>query len=58
MPNQNGTGPQGKGPKTGRALGPCGSGAKAKSSSSRYGNRTGSGLGAGRGTGRRQNRDN
>jgi len=26
MPNKNGTGPEGKGPRTGRGLGPCGDG--------------------------------
>lgn len=26
MPNRNGTGPTGQGPKTGRGLGPCGDG--------------------------------
>lgn len=26
MPNRNGTGPEGKGPKTGRGLGQCGDG--------------------------------
>ncbi|MEA1962767.1 MAG: DUF5320 domain-containing protein [Patescibacteria group bacterium] len=44
MPNRNGTGPEGKGPKTGRGLGPCGDGTP------RGGGR-GMGLGRGRGRG-------
>lgn len=28
MPNRNGTGPRGKGPKTGRGKGPCGNGGR------------------------------
>lgn len=42
MPNRNGTGPEGKGPKTGRGLGPCGG----------DDNQTPRGAGRGRGLGR------
>ncbi|MCK4539826.1 DUF5320 domain-containing protein [Candidatus Parcubacteria bacterium] len=42
MPYRNGTGPEGKGPKTGRGLGPCGDGTP-------RGNGRGLGLGRGRG---------
>lgn len=42
MPNQDGTGPQGDGPRTGRGLGNCGGDS----------NNSGSGRGAGRGRGR------
>jgi hypothetical protein len=28
MPNRDGTGPEGKGPRTGRGLGPCGRGGR------------------------------
>ena len=44
MPNKNGTGPEGKGPKTGRGLGLCGDGTP------REGGR-GMGLSRGRGRG-------
>lgn len=47
MPNKNGTGPEGKGPKTGRGMGPCGDGTP------RGGGR-GLGRGAGRGFGPRK----
>lgn len=46
MPNQDGTGPQGKGPMTGRKLGKCGD-----ESSNRGGNGNGIGRGRGRGDG-------
>lgn len=49
MPNKNGTGPEGKGPKTGRGLGPCGDG------NPRGGVR---GRGLGRGMGFRRNVEN
>ena len=48
MPNRNGTGPEGKGPKTGRGLGSCGDGVP------RGGGR---GMGLGRGRGRGVSRD-
>ncbi len=48
MPNKNGTGPEGKGPRTGRGLGPCGDGTP------RGGGR---GIGLGRGRGRGIGRD-
>ena len=41
MPNRDGTGPFGQGPKTGRGLGPCGGGQA-------RGNGRGKGLGQGR----------
>ena len=47
MPGLDGTGPQGQGPLTGRAMGKCGSG-QAKPS----GRGMGRGMGAGQGTGR------
>jgi len=50
MPNKNGMGPEGKGPKTGRGLGSCGDGAQ------RNGN--GRGMGCRRGMGFKQNVDN
>ena len=43
MPNKNGTGPEGEGPKTGRGLGPCRDGVS-------KGDRRGLGLGRGRGS--------
>ena len=48
MPNQDGTGPQGKGPKTGRQMGKC------KGTKPIAGRRLGlgRGLGGGRGAGR------
>ena len=46
MPNKNGTGPEGKGPKTGRGLGPCGDDNP---------RRDGRGRGLGRGMGFRRN---
>lgn len=49
MPNRDGTGPEGKGPKTGRAMGPCNTKEKTKESPQR-------GAGLGRGQGRGQNR--
>ena len=42
MPNRNGTGPSGRGPRTGRGMGPCGI--------RRGGTRTGNGPGRGSGT--------
>jgi len=50
MPNRNGTGPQGKGPKTGRGLGSCKDEAPGK-------NQRGRGLGRGMGL-RRETDDN
>ncbi|MEA3398143.1 MAG: DUF5320 domain-containing protein [Patescibacteria group bacterium] len=50
MPNRNGIGPEGKGPMTGRGLGPCGDG-KPRSG----GRRLGLGRGFGRGLGLRRN---
>lgn len=44
MPDLDGTGPQGKGPKTGRGRGKCGDGTKRPA--------RGQGRGAGRGAGR------
>jgi hypothetical protein len=52
MPNRNGTGPEGKGPKTGRGMGSC-----ASENSVQIGGR-GRGLGAGRGFGRNVINDN
>jgi len=49
MPNQDGTGPEGKGPRTGRQMGKC---ADAKPLPGR---RLGYGLGTGRGLGRGRN---
>jgi len=46
MPNKNGTGPEGKGPKTGRGLGSCGNGTARGD---------GKGKGLGRGIGFRRN---
>jgi hypothetical protein len=53
MPNKNGMGPEGKGPKTGRGLGPC-------SGDNSQGNVNGKGRGVGRqhGRGLRQNSNN
>ena len=45
MPNKDRTGPEGKGPKTGRGLGPCGDGTP-------KGGGRGMGLGLGRGRGK------
>jgi len=44
MPNKDGTGPEGKGPKTGRGLGPCSPDSLQKDKNSRLGNR-GRGMG-------------
>ncbi len=46
MPNYDGTGPSGKGAKTGRGMGPCGKGQK-------KGTGAGQGLGRGLGKGKR-----
>ena len=53
MPGLNGKGPEGKGPRTGRGLGNCGSGKKTTGSRPRLG-RGGRGRGRGRGFGRRR----
>lgn len=50
MPNRNGTGPEGKGAKTGRGLGPCGDEAPKKDRRV-----FGLGRGLGRGLGFRRN---
>jgi len=58
MPGRNGTGPEGKGPMTGRKMGLCNSGdnnAEAKNSVYAFG-RGNRPAGAGRGLGRRQGR--
>ena len=52
MPNRDGTGPEGKGPKTGRQLGNC-EGAEPQPG---FGPRRGLGKGLGRGLGRKSNR--
>jgi len=51
MPNNDRTGPQGKGPKTGRQLGNC-EGASLVETGSRFGQGFGRGFGCGRGMGR------
>ncbi len=51
MPGRDGTGPQGKGPMTGRKLGPCNKEGKAEPI---YGRGFGCGRGFGRGFGRGQ----
>ncbi|MCD6487055.1 MAG: DUF5320 domain-containing protein [Syntrophobacterales bacterium] len=64
MPRGDGTGPQGQGSKTGRGLGPCGSGTEEVVNSGEkmgFFQRLGRGLGfgqsgQGRGTGRGRNR--
>ncbi len=53
MPNNDGTGPQGKGPQTGRGMGDC-KGAKAGNNDDRPGR--GQGRGVGRGAGQGQGR--
>jgi len=55
MPNKNGTGPEGKGAKTGRGLGNCDTNKSSEENKS-YGRRTGKGRGQGRGLGN-QNRN-
>ena len=50
MPNQNGMGPQGNGPRTGRGLGPC-PGPKLPSGAPGRGLGLGQGLGRGLGRG-------
>ena len=50
MPNQDGTGPEGKGPKTGRKLGKCEGAEPAPGQG--IGQRIGLGIGRGRGMGR------
>lgn len=50
MPNKNGTGPEEKGPKTGRSLGSCGNGSPRTEGRGR-----GRGRGFGRGLGLRRN---
>jgi len=51
MPNQDGTGPEGKGPKTGRQMGKC------KDAKPIAGRGLGRGLGRGRSAGSRRNQD-
>ncbi|SKC81079.1 DUF5320 domain-containing protein [Maledivibacter halophilus] len=51
MPRNDGTGPLGQGPMTGRALGNCGDGKTANTSSSIRGSGLGRGLGRGNGRG-------
>ena len=51
MPNNDKTGPEGKGPMTGRGLGSCGNGVPADG----RGQGRGRGLGAGKGLGLRKN---
>jgi hypothetical protein len=61
MPNKNGTGPEGKGPKTGRGLGTCGDGVdNAQGNAQGPGQGRGQGRGQGMGMRRRVNtpRDN
>lgn len=48
MPRQDGTGPQGLGPRTGRGLGPCGAGAGFARGAG-FGRGMGRGMGFGRG---------
>lgn len=58
MPNMNGTGPRGEGPKTGRGLGKCGGNTASNATSANNGrglgrgNRPCQGLGRGLGMGR------
>jgi|AntAceMinimDraft_18_1070375.scaffolds.fasta_scaffold680323_1 hypothetical protein len=52
MSNRNGMGPEEKGPKTGRGLGPCGDGNVQRNTKGR-----GMGMGLRRGIGLRQNID-
>ena len=51
MPNRNGTGPESKGPRTGRGLGPCGDGTP-------QGGGRGRGRSLGAGLGFRRNANN
>ncbi len=51
MPNRDGTGPQGKGPQTGRGMGNC-KGVNANLNVNRAGKELGAGRGKGRGQGR------
>lgn len=52
MPNRNGTGPEGKGPRTGRGVGPCNDERNAVRGG--RGRRNGAGFGAERGFGSSQ----
>jgi len=59
MPNKNGTGPEGKGPKTGRGQGPCVSTGSANAGNGvQRGEVRGRGRGMGRGLGLGKNVDN
>jgi len=50
MPNKDGKGPNGEGPRTGRGLGPCeGASSKAEDATRGYGRGCGRGRGMGRG---------
>lgn len=53
MPNRDGTGPDGKGPKTGRGMGNCKGATPNNDDRPRRGQGSGAGRGAGRGRGRR-----
>lgn len=53
MPNRDGTGPNGRGPLTGRGLGPCARGNRGRGNGVNQGRGQGRGFGQGRGTGRR-----
>ena len=57
MPNKDKTGPEGKGPKTGRQLGNC-NGAEPTNGQGRGQGPRGQGLGRGRGAGRGKNSRN
>jgi len=46
MPNRNGTGPEGKGPRTGRGLGPCGEGQANATRGQGFGRSMARGMGA------------
>ncbi len=52
MPRGDGTGPEGRGPRTGRGLGRCGPGRGAGGTGRGRGRDMGRGMGAGRGLGR------
>ena len=53
MPYQDGTGPNGKGPKTGRGLGPCKDESEKDVQKPVTGSRDGTGRGVGRNSGKR-----
>ena len=48
MPNQDGTGPMGQGPRTGRGYGPCGDGARSGAGRGFFGRCCGGRFGLGR----------